>query len=172
MIKSNTEKENQGIVASNAPSKPLYAIFTVSAVLGISGWLFLMGLYIFWMLESDPTPSIQEPIPVLNVNNSVAIGDALLMEFEVIKLEEIQPVSAARFLECESGNLVTLTAAAITLPVGEYTIISNDITIPAKVAPGDKCIFVIEVTYQINPLKQDTNRFQSETFTVLPATKK
>lgn len=172
MIESNAEIENRQIVASGAPSKWLYAIFTVSAILGISGWLFLLTIYIFWTLESAPTPTIKEPIPVLNTDNAVAIGDALLMEFDVIKLEEMTPVSASRFLECESGNLVTLTAAAITLPVGTYTLISNDITIPSKVSAGDKCVFVIEVTYQMNPLKQVTNRFQSETFLVLPNRRK
>lgn len=169
---SNTDRENQQIVTSGAPSKFLYTIFTVSAILGISGWLFILGIYIYWLVEPEPLPSIKEPIPVLNEDNQVAIGHTLFMEFEVIKLQDITPISASRFLECESGNLVTLTSAAITLPVGVYTLVSDDITIPAKVSADDKCIFVIEVTYQINPLKQTTNRFQSEPFLVLPDPRK
>jgi hypothetical protein len=169
---SNTDKENQRIETSGAPSKLLYTIFTVSAVLGISGWLFLLSIYVFWMVEPVPLPTIKEPIPVLNENNQVAVGHTLFMEFDVIKLQEVTPISASRFLECESGNLVTLTSAAITLPVGQYTLVSDDITIPVKVSPDDKCIFVIEVTYQINPLKQTTNRFQSEPFLILPDPRK
>jgi hypothetical protein len=164
---SNTSIEYDKIETSGAPSAFLYGIFTVSAVLGISGWLLLLSLYIFWMVEPEPLPSIAEPIPVLNQYNEVAIGSTLFMEFDVVKLNNKTPINAARFLECESGNLVTLTSAAITLPVGSYTIVSDDIVIPAKVTPGDECKFVIEVTYQINPLRQKTNRFESESFVIL-----
>jgi len=127
------------------------------------------SIFIFWTLESIDYPTIDEPIPVLNENNEVAIGEALLMEFQVKKFDELTPVAASRFLECNSGNLVTLTAAAIELPIGNYTIKSGEIDIPAKVTPGDICDFVIQATYQINPLKQVTSRFASEKFTILPA---
>jgi len=169
MRESNTQRENLEMNVSGAPSKVLYTIFAISAILGITGWIFLLSIYIFWTLEPVNLTNVKEPIPVLNENHMVAIGDTLKMELIISKPEDIAPNDAARYLECESGNLVTLTATAINLPVGTYTITSNDVVIPVKVTPDDVCVYVMQVTYNINPLKQVTNRFTSEKFIIIPA---
>lgn len=167
---SAVQKANLAIEASGAPSKWLYTVFALSAILGISGWLFLIGIFIFWTLEDVKFPTIKEPIPVLNENNEVAIGDELLMTFDITKLVDIAPIGSARYLECQSGNLVTLTSSPINLPVGTYTVTARSVTIPNKLSVGDVCTFVIQATYEVNPLKKHTDRFQSEPFTIIKKT--
>lgn len=164
---SNTQKANLAINASGAPSKWLYGVFAVSAFLGITGWLFLISIFIFWTLESVQLPTIKEPIPVLNKDNQVAVGEELLLEYSVVKPVSIAPAHSARYLECLSGNLVTLTSSPIELPVGSYTLIASRTVIPNKLSVGDICTFVIQVTYDINPLKEVTNTFSSEPFEIV-----
>lgn len=162
------EDEKRLIKATGAPSRPLYIVFAVSAALGIAGWLFLIALNVWWLIQPANLPVIKEPIPILNQNNEAAIGDTLSMVFDVEKTQALTTVSSARYLECRSGNLVTLTSAPITLPVGSYLIPSNDVIVPNKVSPGDTCLFVIEASFYINPLRNESVRFVSEPFTILP----
>ena len=144
-------------------------VFTVAAAVGIFGWVFLLGLWGWWSVQPVTLPTITEPIKVLNPGNRVAIGDTLLMELQVDKPVDLRAVGNTRRLECVSSNLVTLTAGIIELPGGEYRVVSDTIVLPAKVTPGDECVAVLGVTYQINPIRVEHVEFHSEPFTVLPA---
>jgi hypothetical protein len=147
----------------------MYWVFVSAAVVGIGGWLLVLSVWVWWMLQPVSLPTVDEPIPVLNANNEVAIGETLLMSLEVSKPQELAPTNAQRFIECQSGNLVTLTAAEVNLPVGEYEIISDTIVLPAKVSAGDTCRAVYIIGYQINPVRYEETQFVSEWFAVLPA---
>lgn len=146
-------------------------LFGAAAVVGIVGWVILLCLWAWWMLQPANLPSVTEPMPVLNLNDEVAIGESLLLQLDVTKSQELTAVSTGRFIECpESGNLVTLTGLdAINLPTGSYTVVADSITLPPKVTVGDRCQAVIRVTYRINPVRVESVEFESELFTVMPA---
>lgn len=142
--------------------------FGIAALVGVGGWMLLLGVWAWWMLQPADLPTVTEPIAVLNEGNKVAIGSPLVLELQVNKPVDRTPISSSRLLECESGNLVTLTSTPTPLPVGAYTVISDNLTIPAKVTPGDTCVATFLVTFRINPLRDETARWSSEPFTVLP----
>jgi hypothetical protein len=146
-------------------------LFTAAALIGVTGWVILLGLFGWWMVQPVTMPSIAEPINVLNPGNRVAIGDPLVMRLVVNKPNPAEAVNSTRRLECPtSGNLVTLTAgSAVPLPVGAYTLVSDNVVMPAKVTPGDVCEAVWVVVYHINPIRDEVLEWRSEPFTVLPA---
>ena len=143
--------------------------FTVAAAVGILGWMLLLGLWGWWTFQPVALPTMVQPIQVMNPGNAVAINDPLIMRLEVTKPQDVTPVGNSRYLECQSGNLVALVAPTVPLPVGVYTVVSDSLIIPAKVTPGDTCRAVFAVTYAINPIRNEVQRFTSEPFTVLPA---
>lgn len=139
-----------------------------AAIVGISGWLAIIGVYVWWQVQPVNLTDVIEPIPILNENNAIAIGDPIVMELVVDKPQSVRTVDSERFLSCASGNLVTLTASPRDLPPGQYTLVSDSVKLPAKVTPGDTCHFLFRITYQVNPIRTDTVEFASEDFTVLP----
>ena len=142
-------------------------LFGFAAVVGILGWMALLALWGWWTLQPINLPNVTEPLPVLNPGHAVPIGEPLRMKLDVAKTDDLSPVASTRLLECESGNLVTLTSAPVQLPIGTYTITSDSIVIPAKITPGDTCLAVIAVTFRINPIRTEVARFESEPFLVL-----
>lgn len=145
-------------------------LFALAAFVGVAGWAALLGVFVWWTVQPAHLPEVTEPIEVMNPGNAVAINSPLVLRLEVTKRQERAPTGSVRFLECESGNLVTLTSSPVRLPVGSYTVVSDNIVIPAKVTPGDTCRAVFEITYTVNPIRDEVVRFDSESFTVLPAT--
>ena len=101
--------------------------------------------------------------------NRIAIGEPIVMELAVDKERNARPVASDRFIKCGSGNLVTLTSAPRDLPIGNFTIISDSVILPAKVSPGDQCVFTFRITYEVNPIRSETVDWESERFDVLPA---
>lgn len=145
-------------------------VFTAAALIGGGGWAILLGLWGWWTLQPTSLPVVTEPIEVLNPGNDVAIGEALVMRLVVNKPNPATAVSSSRRLECLSGNLVTLTSgSAVPLPVGSYTLVSDNVIMPAKVTPGDTCDAVWTIRYRINPIRDEVVEWRSEPFTVLPA---
>ena len=142
---------------------------TAAAVIGIGGWFVIMAGWLWWTFQPVSLPSVDEPIPVLNDGNEVAIGEPIVLELKVDKPADARTVSSTRFIQCQSGNLVTLTSTARDLPVGAYTIISDSVILPAKVSPGDVCVFTFRITYQVNPIRIEVVDWESERFTVLAA---
>ena len=132
------------------------------------GWMLILGTILWWELQPAKTTQVQEPIEILNPRNEVPIGQPIVLRLVVDKPQGITTEQAQRFLECQSGNLVTLTASARDLPPGQYTIVSDSVILPAKVAPGDICVFVFRNTYRLNPIRTETAQWTSEPFLVLP----
>ena len=156
-------------MSADKPHPLALRLFGVAAVVGIVGWLLLLSLWGWWTLQPANLPSVTEPMPVLNEDREVAIGEPLLLQLQVVKTAELTAVSTGRWLACESSNLVTLTSLdPVNLPVGEYTVVADSIILPAKITPGDTCTAVIRVTYRINPMRVESVEFDSEPFTVLP----
>ena len=154
---------------SEHPHPWVLRAFGIAALVGMGGWMLLLGVWAWWMLQPANLPTITEPIEVLNPGDAVAVGDPLVLRLEVDKPRPASPVNSARLLECESGNLVTLTSTPTPLPVGTYTVISDNLTIPAKVTPGDTCVATFNITFRINPIRDEVARWSSEPFVILPA---
>jgi hypothetical protein len=144
--------------------------FAVAAVIGVGGWLLLLAVWGWWMLQPAHLPDIHQPIAVLNPGHEVAIGTPVVLRLEVTKSHELNPVRSTRLLECESGNLVTMTPLPPqNLPVGTYRVIADDLIVPAKVTPGDTCRATFVITFKVNPVRDEVARYTSQPFTVLPA---
>jgi hypothetical protein len=141
------------------------------AVIGIGGWTVLLLWGIWWMIQPVTVPTITEPIPVLNPGNEIAIGETIILELDVAKPQDFLSTDSERFLLCESGNLVTLQStpqSQTTLPVGEYTLVVDNVDLPNKVTTGDVCTHVFRVTYEVNPLRSIEAEYTSEPFTISP----
>jgi hypothetical protein len=138
----------------------------VAAAIGIVGWVALLLLAGWWMVQPAGLPSVAQPLAVLNPGHEVAVGERLVLRLDVAKTVPRDPVDSSRWLECESGNLLTLTSTISVLPVGTYTIISDSVVIPNKVSVGDVCTAWLAVDFQINPIRTEELRLASEPFTI------
>jgi hypothetical protein len=127
-----------------------------AAYIGIGGWVLLLVGFLWWTLAPATVTFVRQPVEILNDGNEVRIGEPIVLRLVVNKPEGVRVVKSDRFLECQSGNLVTLTATARDLPAGSYDVINDKTILPAKVAPGDVCLFVFRNTYQVNPIRTET----------------
>jgi len=141
--------------------------FLVAAFVGIGGWLLLLFLVAFWHLVPSTLPNVTQPLPILNENSQVAVGETLIVQLDVVKTVETEVESSTRYITCDSGNLVTLTSNPTNLPVGAYTIISDSVVLPNKVSVGDICTMNFRITYRINPMRVENLVLSSEPFTVV-----
>lgn len=131
----------------------------------IIGNLFLIGLVAFWLLYPYKISDVKEPIEVLNENKIITIGEPIKLKIEVNKPNDYVPVSQ-RFITCRDGNLVTLASSSLNLPKGQYTIFSDNIILPLKVAKGSICKLNVVNSYKANPLKTVSASWVSEEFKV------
>lgn len=136
----------------------------INSITFVSASILLL-LLSFWSLYPYPTPTIKEPIQILNQNKKIAIGDRIVMKLEVTKPADYSPKGSV-FITCNDGNLVTLAPLTTNLPVGSYTILNDKYTLPPKVAVGSECKFNFRNEYQVNPIRTVTGDWASETFKV------
>lgn len=146
--------------------------FIIGFVLGyvISvGFVFALQWTYYNYIDQYQLPFITEPIPVLNQNNEVAIGDPILLGLKVSKPELVPLVDNSVDITCTDGNLITLAPSntAGTLPVGVFEFVSDSYFMPDKAAPGSICQFNIVNTYEPNPYKIETITWSSEQFKVI-----
>ena len=123
--------------------------------------------YLAWTFWPVTLPTVDQPIPILNENNTVAVGEPIVMELRVNKPQPVNVQRADRFIRCESGNLITLTPTAVDLPTGEFVVESSSVILPAKVINNDRCTFLYRITYYVNPVRSETSEYESETFTTV-----
>lgn len=143
-------------------------IVYITASVSIGGWLTIFALLLWWhLLQPVNVPTIDQPIPVLNENREIAVGESIVLQLDVVKTDGSHPTVTNRFIVCESGNLITLTPSTRDLPVGEYRIISDSVDLPAKVTVGDTCTFLYRVDFRINPVRTVDVEYESEPFTVV-----
>ena len=132
--------------------------------------LLVLGIWaivwVYWLNEPVTLPDVREPIPVLNQDKTIAIGEPIRLLVTVDKPMDVEAERASRSIVCESGNLVTLTPSTRDLPTGQFTIVFDDVDLPPKVEPGDVCQFRFNLDYRINPIRIDERVWFSEEFTV------
>lgn len=133
----------------------------------IIGNLVLIGMVAWWLIHPYQLPVVKEPIPILNENKVIAVGEPIKMKLIVEKTREMKPTTVTRNITCNDGNLVTMSGSkSVDLPKGNYTMISDSIILPPKVAKGATCQFNFINTYKLNPLRSETTTYSSELFKV------
>lgn len=160
-------------VQMRQPDPPSHRrLFIAASTVGIVGWMFILALLGYWYLSPVTLPSVTEPLPILNKDRTIAVGEPIVVRLDVVKTVPLDVERATRFIACESGNLITLTPSSTsgvgTLPVGTYTVISDNVILPNKVSEGDVCTMNFMVTYHINPVRDEMLALQSEPFTIAP----
>jgi hypothetical protein len=156
---------------SKSQPDSVHKFFIVAAFIGISGWMLVLFLIAFWHLMPVTLPDVKQPLPILNANHQIAVGEKVVVQLDVVKKVETTVESSTRYISCDSGNLVTLTSNPTNLPVGTYTIISDSVTLPNKVTVGDVCTMNFRIVYRINPMRVETLVLSSEPFTVVKTSK-
>jgi hypothetical protein len=150
-----------------ADRPPYYKFFIFAAAIAVIGWGGFMLLSLWWLFQPVSLPSIEEPVPVLNENNTVFLGENIEMALGVTKPIDYQAVDNTRYIECASGKLIPLTSGEPrTLPIGTYTLNVDSIILPSPVIDGDSCTVLFRVIYEINPLRDEQIEFRSEAFAV------
>jgi hypothetical protein len=137
------------------------------AGVAICGWLAVFAAYLWWTFQPVTLPTVDQPIPILNDDKTIAVGEPIVMELSVNKPQPVNVRGADRFIVCESGNLITLTPTAVDLPTGDFVVTSSSVILPAKIIDGDTCTFLYRISYYINPIRSETSDYESEPFTTI-----
>lgn len=144
-------------------SRALLAIASAAFV----GWMGMFALWLAWSFWPVNLPTVEQPIPILNANRTVAVGEPIVMLLKVNKPDPVNVRSADRLIRCDSGNLITLTSTAIDLPTGEFVVESSSVILPDKIISGDRCTFLYRIGYYINPVRTEVAEYESEPFTTI-----
>lgn len=141
--------------------------FVLASTLGIVGWLIVLGLAFYWIVQPVSLPITNTPAPITN-GDTFKAGDVIDFRLEVSKQDNLRVIESTRFVRCEDGQLVTFTNNTQNLPVGDYSIDGSTPPLPDQVASQTTCEYVIIVEYRINPLRTLTIEFFTESFTWIP----
>lgn len=142
-------------------------VFETLGLIVIGGNLFLIGMVIYWLLQTPKVSTVVVPIEILNENNEIAIGDPIKMKIELSK-----PVNADHLIDssvtitCNDGNLITLDSVTRNLPSGDRTVINDSYLLPPKALIGTDCTFNFKNVYRVNPIKSAETNWKSEVFKV------
>ena len=127
------------------------------------------AVLIWWLIQPTFTtlPNVAQPIPILNRDNVIAVGEPIRMELRINKPLPIASEGSTRIMQCDSGLLDTFTPSTRDLPIGEYTLISDSTILPNSIIEEDTCRVVWRVRYEVNPLRHVTTEFVTEPFTTI-----
>lgn len=142
-------------------------ILLATGTTAVAGWMAVFAAYMWWTFQPIQLPTVDQPIPILNLDNTVAVGEPIVMELAVNKPQPLSVRGADRFITCESGNLITLTPTAVDLPTGDFVVTSSSVILPDKIIDGDTCTFLYRISYYINPIRTETAEYESEPFTTI-----
>ena len=148
---------------------PHTRVLLTGAWFGIIGSLCIMAVLIFWTVVPVTIPEIEEPLPILNPDNEIAVGEPIVLELNVFKEHQFLSADSNRYLRCSDGNLKLLVSdgRSTQLPVGEYTLINDNVSLPSGLTIGAVCEHVFDVTFDVNPIRSVQTAYVSEPFTVV-----
>ena len=132
--------------------------------------LILISLYIIWLLYRPyPMVNIESPVPIHEYQDGYNRGDDLVFQLTYTKQRNYPGSDINRRIECEDGNLVTMTSFNSNLPISDEpkTVLSPAMTIPDKVSDG-WCWFVFTEEVPVNHFRMEENEDYSQSFYVLP----
>lgn len=144
----------------------VYIILSWVAILFI---VAASSLIIFWLVFPYKRTTIKEPIPILNPNKEIAVGEPILQRLEINKPTNTPPNSVTRVLICNEGELITLAPSSPTLnlPVGKYISVNDRYDLPENVTIGSTCHFIWTQSYEVNPIRNIDVEWRSEQFKVV-----
>lgn len=147
-------------------NEKLYKAFIALSWAAILSAIALLLLVAYWLFIPYNVADVRQPFLVLNDGKLVNINGKLKLRLVVDKKLDFKPTSSPS-IRCESGNLVTLTSTLPSdLPLGKYTIDSDNITIPPKFEVGDRCQYVTVQKWKVNPLREISETYYSEFFII------
>ena len=122
--------------------------------------------YLWLTLYPYPMVDIQS-VEIAN-GNKVRRGDEIVFRVTYVK-ERNYPSETHRRIECEDGNLVTMTSFNTSLPLTDTPteVLSPPMIIPEKVSDG-WCWFVFTEHAFVNDVRTEIFEDRSEPFMVLP----
>ena len=151
-------------MSSHGGEIPMYKkIINWSMVVIITLGIGMMLRQIYFIVEPFQKPDITLPMPV--EFSVIARGDEQTFVIEYTKYDEAEVVGT-RTIQCEDGNLVTLTQIRTNLPIGSGVIHSIPFVIPQKTSLG-MCKLVVNVRYDINPHKVVFDEYETVLFEVI-----
>ena len=104
-----------------------------------------------------------EPFPVYP--SEVKRGEEISWKVELTKTNDYR-ATVNRNIVCADGNLVTLARSETNAPLGERIILNGSVTVPLKTSLGE-CYIEITPTYHINPLRDITKSYRTQSFNVI-----
>ena len=105
------------------------------------------------------------PLPLAN-GHEYHRGDEVTFIVDYVKYNNF-PTHSTRRIECDDGDLVTLSQVTVNLPLGHHVATSLPTKIPEKTSTG-WCRIVLDVHYQINAFRTEMRIYETEAFYVLP----
>lgn len=145
--------------------RAVHRVLTVVAWSAIISSIVLLSIVGYWLMSSYKVLEVDQPLQVLNDNRLVPIGERLHLQYKYVKYMSLES-TVYPSIQCESGNLVTLTPFTGNIPVGKSVFISDRFVLPPKFTVGDKCKFLHTQAYQVNPIRIVTYTFTSEFFVI------
>ena len=139
----------------------------ITACTALLGWLVVFTVYIGWLFWPVTLPTVDQPIPILNDNRTVTVGEPIVMQLKINKPQPVNVRSADRIIRCDSGNLIPLTSTAVDLPVGDFVVESSSVILPSSIIDGDRCTFLYRIGYYVNPVRTEVAEYESEPFITL-----
>lgn len=126
----------------------------------------IIGLVYFFYLILYPfkTVDLVQPIKVLNENHEVQRGGDLILEIDYVKYGNYT-VDSSKNIICDDGNLVTMANNTTNLPAGQQKFVVA-FTIPQKISLAN-CYLQYTNVYKVNPLRNITKVWATETFRVV-----
>ena len=129
--------------------------------------LFGATVHYLWLtLYPYPMVDIQS-VEIAN-GNQLRRGDEIVFRVTYVKKRNY-PSETFRRIECEDGNLVTMTSFSTSLPLTDTPteVLSPPMVIPEKVSDG-WCWFVFTEHAFVNDVRTEIFEDRSEPFMVLP----
>jgi hypothetical protein len=146
-------------------SRKIWYAFSTVVIIFAAGFILLV---IFWMVFPYKTAEIKQPVPVLNENNEVAIGDNLELKVSVTKYSDAFP-NRTEIITCDDGSITFVDPGRTSnFPPGTYEFVNDSNVIPDKLIPGATCMYHFRYTYRVNPVREIVKEWDSEPFLVLP----
>ena len=140
---------------------------TIQLVLAV---LLGVSLYIIWLLYRPyPMVDIESPVPIFGYKEGYMRGEEMVFQLTYVKERNYPGSDINRRIECDDGNLVTMTSFNSNLPLTEEPkmVLSPPMVIPEKVSDG-WCWFVFTEEVPVNHFRMETNEDVSQRFYVLP----
>ena len=139
--------------------KAVYIVAMIASVVS----LFVFFKFLWAVFMPVQLTEVETPMPLAN-GVEYHRGDTLHFIINYKKHNDY-PAVGTRTIQCDDGNLVTMTEVRTNLPSGEGTSVSLPLVIPEKVSDG-WCKLVIDVRFEINGFRNEQATYETVPFYV------